>query len=176
MNNKKLNTILYIVVFIFVFIMFLATSYAYYNKVLKKDDTPKEVSNFIMLVNFDTSNVINANNLKNNFVVNKIFSIENYSEDTIGKYNIVLEIITPLSNMVDEEFVYTLEGESISKDNSNKVVSIPSTPVPVLTKTIGSGIITPKNTHSYNLGIKLNNNKYASNSLFNALVKVTIDK
>ena len=77
--------------------------------------------------------------------------------------------------MVEEGFTYTLEGQSNSRDNSNKIVSVPSTPIPVLSKKIGSGVITPKNTHNYKLTISLNNNKYAKNSLFNALVKITID-
>ncbi len=175
MNNKKINTIIYIVVFVFVFLMFIATSYTYYNRVIKKDDAPKEVNKFNMLVMFNDTNVIDAKNLKKGYLVTKEFAIENYSSDTIGKYDIEFEIVTPLSNMVDEEFVYTLEGETVSKDNSNKVVNVPSTPIPVLSKTIGSGVITPKNTHSYKMTIKLNNNKYVKNSLFNALIKIKIN-
>ena len=175
MNNKKLNTILYVVVFVFIFIMFIATSYAYYKRVIKKDDTKKAVSNFNMLVMFDSSNVINANNLKNGYNMVKEFSVENYSDDTIGKYNVEFEIVTPLSNMVEEEFVYTLDSESISKDTTNKLINISETPVPVLSKKLGTAVITPKNTHNYKLTIKLNNNKYAKNSLFNAIVKITID-
>lgn len=175
MNNKKLNTILYIVVFVFVFIMFLATSYAYYNKVIKKDDTKKEVNNFSMLVMFDSSNVIDLKNLRKGFLVSKEFTIENFSDDTIGKYGIDFEIVTPLSNMVDEDFIYALIGTSDSKDNTNKVVNIPVTPVPVLSKNIGVGVITPKNIHTYKLNVALKNNKYVKNSLFNAVIKVTIN-
>lgn len=172
MNNKKINTIIYIVVFIFVFLMFIATSYAYYNRVIKKDEAPKEINKFNMLVMFNDSNVIDAKNLRKGYMVSKEFSIENYSNDTIGKYNIEFEIVTPLTNMVDEEFVYSLEGQSISKDNSNRVINVSNTPIPVLSKTIGNGVITPKNTHSYKMTIMLNNNKYAKNSLFNALIKI----
>ena len=175
MNSKKSHTILYIVVFVFVFIMFIATSYAYYNRVIKKDNTPKEVNNFNMLVIFDSSNVIDLKNIKKGTESVKEFTIENFSEDTLGKYSIGFEIVTPLSNMVDEDFVYTLEGTTESKDNSNKLINIPSTPVPVLSKTIGGGVITPKTTHSYILKVTLNNNKYVKNGLFNAVVKITID-
>lgn len=174
MNNKKLNTILYILVFVFVFVMFIATSYAYYKKVIKKDEN-KEVANFSMLVNFDKTSQINASNLKNGFEEVREFTIENYSEDTIGKYNISLEIITPLSNMIDDDFVYTLESVSDSKDTSNKTISIDETPVPVLTKDLGTGTITPKNTHTYKLTIKLNNNKYVNDSLFNSNIKISIN-
>ena len=174
MNNKKSNTILYIIVFVFVFVMFIATSYAYYNKVLKKDEK-KEVANFNMLVNFDKTNKINANNLSNGYTEEREFTIENFSDDTIGRYNIIFDIVTPLSNVVDEDFVYTLEGVSDSKDTSNKTISITETPVPVLSKYLGTAVITPKNTHTYKLTIKLNNNKYKADSLFNANIKISID-
>ena len=173
MNNKK-NTILYIIVFIFVFVMFAATSYAYYKKVIKKDDS-KEVSNYNMLVNFDKTNQINSSNLNNGYEEVREFTIENFSDDTIGKYSITFDIITPLSNMVDNDFIYTLESVSDSKDTSNKTVDISETPVPVLSKTLGSGVITPKTTHTYKLTIKLNNNKYKADSLFSANIKISID-
>ena len=175
MNSKKINTILYILVFIFVFIMFITTSYAYYNKVIKKDNVVPEVNNLNMLVMFDSTNVINANNLKKGYEVVKEFTIENFSEDTIGKYNVDFDIITPLSNMVDEDFIYTLESTSESKDTSNKTINVSSTPIPVLSKTLGNGVITPKNIHSYKLTIRLNNNKYVKDSLFNAKIKITIN-
>ena len=82
---------------------------------------------------------------------------------------------------VDDLFSYlisifsTLEGTSISKDTSNKVVNVNETPVPVLTKTIGTASITPKNTHTYKLKINLKNNNYSKNSLFNTKIKITID-
>ncbi len=175
MNNKKVNTILYIVVFVFVFIMFAVIAFAYYKKVIKKDNNIIETNNFNMMATFDNTNIISGTNLKNGFVFEKEFTVENLSEDTIGKYSITLEIVTPLSNMVDEDFVYTLEGESESKDTTNKVVSATSTPMPVLTKNIGTATITPKNAHNYKLTVKLNNNKYAKDSLFTANVKVSAD-
>ena len=175
MKNKKINTIIYIVAFVFVFVMFIATFYAYYKKNIKKDSTPKEINNFNMLVMFDSSNVIDFKNPKKGYKSTKSFTVENFSKDTIGKYSISFDIVTPLTNMVDEGFVYNLEGESESKDITNKVISVQSTPVPVLSKNIGNGVITPKNTHSYKLTISLNNNKYIKNSMFNALVKVKIE-
>ena len=175
MKNKKINTIIYIVAFVFVFIMFIATSYAYYNKVIKKDGETKETNSFNMLVMFNTSNIIDVKNPKKGYNTIKEFTVENFSKDTIGKYSIDFEVVTPLSNMVDENFIYTLEGASDSKDNTNKVINIPSTPVPVLSKTIGSGVITPKNIHSYKLNVSLNSNNYIKNSMFNALIKIKIN-
>ena len=105
MNNKKINTILYIIVFVFVFIMFITTSVAYYRKVIKKNNNVIETNNFSMLVSFDNTDKINANNLNNGYEIKKTFTIKNYSEDTIGKYSITFDIVTPLSNMVDEDFV-----------------------------------------------------------------------
>ena len=173
MNNKKLNTIIYIVVFVFIFIMFVLTTYSYYKKVIKDNSNVIETNSFNMLVMFNDTNNFNARNLKKGYEVTKEFTIENFSNDTIGKYDIYFDIVTPLSNMVDEGFVYTLEGSSDSKDTTNKVASINPTPVPVLSKKIATSTITPKNTHNYKLTIKLNNNKYIKNSLFNANIKIT---
>ena len=174
MNNKKISTILYIVVFIFVFIMFGVTAYAYYTKT-KKEDIKKGEKHFDMLVSFDNTNEIEARNLRNGYEVVKEFSVKNYSKDTIGKYKLVFEVITPLSNMVDEEFTYTLEGVSESKDTTNRVLNITETPVPVLTRSLGTASITPNNTHSYKLTIKLKNNKYVTDSLLSVKINVVND-
>ena len=173
MNNKKNSTILYIVVFIFVFIMFLATSYAYYIKVVKKEQNTVEKKDYSLLIEYDGPSQVDVHNIQNGFKEQRIFTIKNYSKDTIGSYNLIFDIITPLSQIVDEEFVYTLEGVSDSKDTTNKVINVPSTPVPVLTKDIGIGSITPGCTHTYKLTISLNNNKYMSNGLFSGGIKVT---
>ena len=173
MKNKNSSTILYIVVFIFVFIMFATTSYAYYVKVVKKDEQTVEKKSFTMLVEYDGPSQIDVHNLTAGYKEEKVFTIKNYSKDTIGTYNLKFNIITPLSQIVDEGFTYVLEGESDSKDTTNKVINVPSTPVPVLSKDIGTGTITPGCTHTYKLTITLNNNKYANNSLFSAGINVT---
>ena len=175
MNNKNINTILYIVVFIFVFIMFGVTAYSYYVKTNKNENIKKEEKHFNMMVSFDNTNEIEAHNLRNGYEIVKEFNVKNYSKDTIGTYKLQFEVITPLSNMVDEDFVYTVEGVSESKDSSNKVINILETPVPVLTKTLGTANITPNNTHTYKLTIKLNNNKYYSDSLFSVKINVIND-
>ena len=171
-GKKKTNTILYIVVFIFVFIMFIATAYSYYLKVIKKENVNVDIKHFNMLVEFNNENQFNIKNIRSGYEEVKEFTVKNYSKDTIGKYNIVFEVITPLSQIVDEGFTYTLESECDSKDNSNKIINIPSTPVPVLSKNFGTATITPNATHTYKLTIKMNNNKYINNSLFSAKINI----
>ena len=114
-NKSKFNTILYIIVLVVVFIMFVATSYLYYNKVIKskeKENTNVIVKYLNMMVTFDNNSQINGYNIKPGWEESLDFSITNYSKDTIGKYKIIIEVITPFSNMIDENFIYSVEGES----------------------------------------------------------------
>ena len=173
MNKKKTSTILYICVFVFVFVMFALTAYSYYVRVVKPENVNIDVKKFNMLVEFNGPSEINAHNLNDTYEETREFTIKNYSSDTIGKYNIVFEVVTPLSNMVDEDFTYELEGVSDSKDTTNKLVTFNSTPVSVLTKTLGTGTITPGTSHTYKITFKLKNNKYESDSLFSAGIKIT---
>ena len=87
-------------------------------------------------------------------------------------------MITPLSNISDENFVYTVEGESESKDTSNKLINITETPVPVVTKDLSNAYITPNNTHSYKITFKLKSDadaKKYTNNLFSVKVKIAND-
>ena len=176
-KSKKFGTTLYVIVLVAVFVMFLATAYAYYSKVIKNNGKDVVVKNFDMLLVFDKGDQINATNLKNGWEESREFTIENFSKDTIGKYKIVLEVITPLSNMIDDKFVYTLEGESNSKDTSNKVINLTETPVPVVTKELTTGMITPENTHKYKITFKLNNSSinYSKDSIFAIRIKIAND-
>ena len=181
MNNKKSNKfsiLLYIVVLLSIFAMFAGMFYMYYNNVIKKDETNVVVKKLNMLLTFDKNNQINIHGIKPGYGESISFSVENYSEDTIGNYKIIAEVITPLSNMSDENFVYTLEGESESKDTSNRVVIVNETPVPVVTKELGSASITPNNKHNYKFTIKLNKNvdakKYPKDSLFSLRIKIVV--
>lgn len=178
MKSKKFSIILYIVVLLSIFAMFAGMFYMYYKNVIKKDDTNVIVKNLNMLVSFDNNSQINIHGIKPGHEESLSFSIENYSEDTIGNYKIIAEIITPLSNMSDENFVYYIEGETDNKDTSNRVVNVSNTPVPVITKELGSGTITPNNKHNYKLTIKLNNNadakKYSKDSLFSLRIKISV--
>lgn len=182
-KNKKNNfsihayLVISLIVFIAVFAMFVATFYSYYIKNIKEDENKTVVvKNFDMLLIFENGSQVHGYNLKPGW--NKIvdFSIQNFSEDTVGKYKIVLEIITPLFNMTDEDFVYELSGYSDNKDVSNRLVNQLSTPLPVITKEIGSAIITPNTTHTYQLKLKINDfadsSKYIDGNIFSAKVKI----
>ena len=176
-KNKKRSTILYLVVLMSVFVMFLATAYEYYVKVIKVEEKNVIVKNFDMLLMFDRGNQIDAHNIKKGYEETMEFSLENFSEDTIGKYKIVIEVITPMSNMINENFVYTLEGESDSKDTSNKVINIGQTPVPVLNKELGGAMITPKTVHKYKLTIKLLDDKNVNvkDNMFSIKISIAND-
>ena len=175
-KHKKFYYVLYVVVLVAVLLMFLSSLYLYNIKVIKPAEQKVVVKNYEMLLMFNGEAEINAHNINVGWTQTKEFSIENFSEDTIGRYKIILEVITPLSNMVDESFVYTLEGETDSKDNTNKVVSVVETPVPVVTKELGTAVITPKSVQNYKLTFKLNkNNKKYGNNIFSVKVKVVSD-
>lgn len=175
-KHKKFNTILYIGVLVAILLMFSSSIYLYYVKVMKPKETNIVIKNYEMLLMFNGEAEINAHNIKPGWTETKEFSIENFSEDTIGRYKIVLEVITPLSNMIDDSFVYTLEGETTSKDTTNKVVNVSETPVPVITKELGTAVITPKSTQNYKLTFNIkNNNKKYGNNIFAVKVKVVSD-
>ncbi len=181
-NTKvsKFNIVLYLIVLVCVFSMFLATSYAYYKKVIdnkdNKDVNVKYVNIFTTFLNGDQ---INGYNIKPGWEESKEFIVENFSDDAIGKYKIYFEIITPLSNMSDEDFVYNIEGISESKDTSNEVINKNETPIPVLSKDIGSATITPNNSHSYKVTMKIKDTadatKYTSGNLFAVKIKIVND-
>ncbi len=179
MKGKKIHILIYILVLLSVFAMFAGCFYMYYKNVIKKDDTNVIVKNLNMLVSFDKSSQINIHNIKPGFEDNITFTVENYSEDTIGNYKVIAEIITPLSNMSDDNFLYTIESTSQSKDTSNKLINISDVPVPVMTKELGSATITPNNIHSYKITIKLKDNadksKYLNDSLFSLRIKISVD-
>jgi hypothetical protein len=81
--------------------------------------------------------------------------------------------------MSDEDFVYEIESECASKDISNKLVSVSSTPVPVVTKDLGSGVITPNTTHTYTITYKIKDNadgkKYPNGNIFSSRIKIIND-
>ena len=180
MENKKsknFNNILYVFVLIAIIAMFTSFYFLYEKKVVEPSNKETIINKFEMLLMFNKDNQINGHNIKQNWVDSREFSIENFSSDTIGKYKIILEIITPLSNMIDENFVYTVEGLSESNDTSNKVINVSETPIPVVTKDLGTASITPKNTHNYKIVFKLKKGakKYPSENLFSVRIKVIND-
>ncbi len=177
-KTKKTNIIIYLIVLVCVFGMFMATSYAYFKKTSKEEDKKIIYNDLLMSLNFDGKDQISIVNIKPGFEDEINFSINNFSEDTIGKYKIIFEIITPLSNMIEEKFTYTLEGISNSKDNLNKVIN-DSGIVPCVSKELDGGIITPKNIHSYKIKLNLDKSldvkKYPKGSMFSAKIKLITD-
>ena len=173
-GSKKFNTILYIFVLITMVLMFTSFYFLYQKKVVEPSKREVIVNKFGMLLTFNKDNQINGHNIKPGWEETMEFSIENFSDDTIGKYKIILEIITPLSNMIDENFVYTLEGTTDSSDTSNKVINVSETPIPVVTKDLGTATITPKNIESYKLTLKLKKGtkKYPSENIFSVRIKI----
>lgn len=177
MENKKsknFNIILYSCVLVAIIIMLTSFYFLYKKKVIDPANKETIVNKFEMLLMFNKDNQVNGHNIKAGWEESREFSIENFSTDTIGKYNIILEIVTPLSNMIDENFVYTVEGTSDSMDTSNRVINVSETPIPVITKDLGAALITPKNTHSYKIVFKLKKGakKYPSGNIFSVRIKV----
>ena len=173
-KGKKLGIVLYIFVLFAILGMFASFYYLYQKKIVEPSKKEVIVNKFEMLLMFNQDSQVNAHNIKAGWEESREFSIENFSDDTIGKYRIILEIITPLSNMVDENFVYTLEATSKSNDTSNKVINISETPIPVVSKDLGVAYITPKNIENYKMTFKLKNGskKYPQGSIFAAKIKV----
>ena len=89
--------------------MFSGTFYLYYLKEIKTNSEPKVIYNSVnLLVNYSYQNTIDLKSLTPGFSESYDFSIENSSSDITANYKIMFEVITPLSNMIDENFVYTL--------------------------------------------------------------------
>lgn len=177
MENKKsknFSIILYTIVLVAIIIMLASFYFLYKKKVVDPSNRETIVNKFEMLLMFNKDNQVNGHNIKEGWEESREFSIENFSNDTIGKYKIVLEIVTPLSNMIDENFIYTVEGSSNSTDTSNKVINVSETPIPVITKDLGVASITPKNTHNYKIVFKLKKGakKYPSGNIFSVRIKV----
>ena len=67
-----------------------------------------------------------------------------------------------------------------NKDASNKVVNVSSLPVPIATRDLGSGVITPNTTHKYTITYKVkdnaNINKYHNGNIFSSSIKIINDE
>ena len=174
MGSKKINKftmILYIFILIFIVLMLVGLAYSY-NKRLHKNDKKNVTENKVTyLVEFEKGSQINLNNLWIGYEDSYEFSISNDSKDTIGNYKLTFEVITPISNNVDENIVYTL------KDSVDKVIDKSETPVPVSNKELGEGVIVPGGTHKYKLTIKVKDNgqdrNYLNGKVLSAKIKVT---
>ena len=133
-NSRKLDLYVYLVVLICVFIMFMGTFLSYYVKTNKEKNKNIIHNSVLMALTFNGKEQVNINNIKPGWNDKLEFSVTNYSSDTIGKYKIVLEIITPLSNMVDEFFVYSVESTCDNKDTTNTLINSSDTVIPVVSK------------------------------------------
>lgn len=177
MKSNKFSTILYLVVLIFVFIMSSGAFYAYYKKANKNIEDNKIIMKKLnLLLKYENGNKITADSIRPGWEKSFTFSVENFSADTIGNYKIIFEIITPLTNIIENNFIYTLNGESNSNDVTNKVITKNETPIPIVTKEIDSGVITPGNIQTYTLNMKLKDNhqnqNYLKGKVFVAQIKV----
>lgn len=173
-NQKKFGIILGIFILLAVIVMFVSFYFLYQKKVVEPSHKETVINKFEMLLMFNQDSQVNGHNIKPGWEETREFSIENFSNDTIGKYNIIIEVITPLSNMIDENFIYKLEGVSQSVDTSNKTINASETPIPVVTKNLGTAYITPKNIHNYKMTFKLKKGakKYPSGNIFSVRIKV----
>ena len=171
--NKKFHIVLYIIILIVVLAMFCGTAYAYYKKVVVKDEANVTIKTINLLVEYDNGSKINLSDFKYDEEYNHSFVIKNDSEDEIGKYKLQFEIITPFNKSIDENFVYSLECTTESADNINKLVNLEETVVPVSNKEIGEGVITPNSTHNCNAKFKVkDNNQDLKDKIFVAKIKV----
>ena len=174
--KKKVTIFLYIFILLAVIAMFCGTAYAYYKKVIVKDEANVTVKTINLLVEYDNGSKINLEDLKYDQEYTHSFIIRNDSDDEIGKYKIQLEIITPFTKAVDENFIYNLECDTPSSDNVNKLVSITDGVVPVSNKEIGEGTITPNNSHACKIVFKIKSDnqdkEYLKNKIFVAKVKI----
>lgn len=178
-STTKTNTIIYLLVLVVLFTMLIGTSYAYYVKKIKNgDETRVTIKTANMLMRYKEKNEINALNITPGFETSLDFSIENYSIDTEGKYKITLEIISPLIDSEDDNFVYELTGSSNKNSSSNTVVKVDEKPIPVKTTLLGKGTITPETLHDYKLTIRLKENYKDQNHLSGKtfIAKILVEK
>lgn len=176
MKKNKFQIVLYVLILIAVLAMFSGTAIYYYNKVIKPKNVNIEIKTINLLVEYNNSNQISLNNIKYGEQEPFSFTVRNDSKDEIGNYRIEFEIITPLDNMIDENFIYDLECETNSSDTEDKTITIKDGIVPVSNKDIGSATITPGNTHQYTLKLNLVKNNqdkdYLKDKIFVAKIKV----
>ena len=174
--NKKFNMVLYIFVLIAILIMFAGTSYAYYRQTHKPKETNVTIKNINLLIEYDNGSKLNLKNLEFDKEYDYNFNIINDSKDEIGEYKLVFEIITPLENIIRDNFIYTLESNSTSSDTVNELVIKNNSVVPISNVELGVGKITPNNTHSYKLKLIIKKDdldkSYLKNKIFVGRIKV----
>lgn len=157
-KSNKFNLLLSLIVLLGVFAMLASCFYSYYLKENKKNNKRIIVNNITMSMQYFNSENIELADLKPGFTYTYNFTINNYSEDIIGKYKLVFDIETPLNNTIDEDFTYSLSSTSNSTDKTNSLIYKTNLPVPTQSQVIGSGAITPNNKQYYTLKLNIKNN------------------
>lgn len=158
MKKNKMTIVLYLIIMLIVLIMSVGLTILYFNKVNKNNNNVL-VKYINLLTTYENGNKINLNSINKGLEKKYAFSVSNSSKDSVGNYKVTLKVITPLSNTIDNNFVYVLESSTQSEDKNNILVEKEETPVPMSTKDIGSATITPDTTHDYVLTIRYNNVK-----------------
>ncbi len=157
-KDNKFNLLFSLIVLLGVFIMLVACTYSYYMKEIKKDNKDVTINTITMSMQYFNQENIELSNLKPGFTYKYNFSVNNYSEDIIGKYKLIFDIETPLNNNIDEDFTYSLEATSDSNDKTNSLIYKTNMSVPTQSLVIGSGTITPNNKQYYTLTLNIKNN------------------
>lgn len=167
MVEKELrrNIITYAIIFCLLCITFIGTTYSYYNfTVDDNEENSVLIKSASMLLRFEEGNSLNVNNIIPGMEDEYVFSIENYSDDTVGKYKIVLEVEESLTDKLEENFVYELVGESSTKSDKS-YLDIDETMIPISDSELGVASIPVNTIHTYKLKIKLKDNNKNQNYL-----------
>jgi hypothetical protein len=175
-KTNKFNLIIYLLVFITLFTMLIGSSYLYFtNKIKNEAKTKVTIKNADILVKYKDGDKINATGIKPGWSSSFSFSLENYSSDITGKYKIIIDIISPLTNEIEDNFVYTLSGASTSTDTP---VNVSETVMPIETTTVGECSISPSTLHTYTFTLKLKNNNQNTNYFKGKIfvAKITVEK
>lgn len=156
MNSKKYFYAFYIAIFVSTIVMTFSITYAY---VRRTNNTKHEVSyRYVnLLTTYENGSKISLKNMNKGMEKRYSFSIDNSNIDSVIDYKLSLRVITPFSNVVDNNFVYKVESSTENPDKNNILVSKEEGFVPISNTDIGNGTITPNTTHNYVLTIKYNN-------------------
>lgn len=169
---SKFNVMAYLSILIAVFTMFIGTSYSYYIKKSNEKENQKVIIKKLnMLLKYNEGNQINRRNILPGFEDEYTFSIENFSDELSGNYKIIFEIINPLTDNEDNNFIYELSSKT---DNDDTIINSEGI-IPVEDMTLGSASISPRSIHEYKLKIKLldnNDQNYLKGKTFISKIKV----
>lgn len=175
-KELKFNLIMYTFIFFSLVVMLIGTTYSYYNnKIENSNDEKVIIRSANMLLRYDEGNELNVSNVLPGFSDVYTFSIENYSNDVDGKYKIILDIIEPLIDKKDENFIFSLSGVSNRYDDFG-FITYQEDEIPIESIELGIALIPSNTLHKYTLNIKLKENNmnqnYLSGKSFKAKIRV----